>query len=74
MGYVISILLMATVMTVWGYFFSKWKAAKGGGGCGGCSAFGGKGACKARRSGGSQSCQAHSRATTTSDSGGSRPR
>ena len=38
MEYVVSILALAAVITVWGYFFSKWTRARGG--CGSCGAMG----------------------------------
>ena len=49
MEYVVSILVLAVVMTLWGYFFSKWRSARGGCGC--CSAP------PARRSDDSACCQ-----------------
>jgi len=50
MSYVISILVLAAVITAWGYFFSKWN--KAGGGCGSCTTLPGKRPCR------QDSCQA----------------
>ena len=33
MEYVVSILVLAVVMTLWGYCFSKWRGGRGGCGC-----------------------------------------
>ena len=41
MQYVVSILVMAAVITAWGYFYSKWGKTHGG--CGSCSALDKKG-------------------------------
>ena len=37
MDFIISILVVAAIITAWAFIYSKWPKARGG--CGGCSAF-----------------------------------